>query len=127
RLARDIHDSVLQVLAMVQRRGAVLGGEAAALGRLAGEQEFALRALVSGGPVPVPRVPYDAAEDAAVRAVDESGDQDPDAPADLRTLLAPYASARVSLAEPGAPVTLAPAAAREVAAAVGAALDNVRA
>ena len=46
RLARDIHDSVLQVLALVQRRGAEVGGEAAELGRLAGEQEAALRALV---------------------------------------------------------------------------------
>ena len=46
RLARDIHDSVLQVLALVQRRGEELGGEAAELGRLAGEQEAALRALV---------------------------------------------------------------------------------
>ncbi|MBT2412124.1 sensor histidine kinase [Streptomyces sp. ISL-12] len=127
RLARDIHDSVLQVLAMVQRRGAVLGGEAAELGRMAGEQEIALRTLVSGGLVPVSRVSEDAADGAVVRAVDEPASQDPDAPADLRTLLAPYAGARVSLAEPGAPVELAPAAAREVAAAVGAALDNVRA
>ncbi|WP_232326329.1 DUF5931 domain-containing protein, partial [Microbispora sp. ATCC PTA-5024] len=46
RLARGIHDSVLQVLALVQRRGAEIGGEAAELGRLAGEQEAALRALV---------------------------------------------------------------------------------
>ena len=46
RLARDIHDSVLQVLAMVQRRGAEAGGEAAELGRLAGQQEAALRSLV---------------------------------------------------------------------------------
>ncbi|MBB1255286.1 sensor histidine kinase, partial [Streptomyces sp. OF3] len=49
RLARDIHDGVLQVLAMVQRRGDALGGEAAELGRLAGEQEVALRNLVAGG------------------------------------------------------------------------------
>ncbi len=49
RLARDIHDGVLQVLAMVQRRGTALGGEAAELGRMAGEQEVALRTLVAGG------------------------------------------------------------------------------
>ncbi|MEV5428902.1 DUF5931 domain-containing protein [Streptomyces sp. NPDC052701] len=123
RLARDIHDSVLQVLAMVKRRGAALGGEAAELGRLAGEQEVALRTLVSGGLVPVSRVSEDAAEGAVVRAVDVPDD---DRPADLRALLAPYACGRVGLAEPGAPVLLAPSAAREVAAAVGAALDNVR-
>ena len=39
RLARDIHDSVLQVLAMVQRRGAEAGGAAAELGRLAGSRK----------------------------------------------------------------------------------------
>jgi signal transduction histidine kinase len=123
RLARDIHDSVLQVLAMVQRRGAVLGGEAAELGRMAGEQEVALRTLVSGGLVPVSRASEDAAEGAVVRAVEEEPD---DGPVDLRALLAPYAAAKVSLAEPGAPVVLPPDAARELAAAVGAALDNVR-
>ncbi|MEU6365579.1 DUF5931 domain-containing protein [Streptomyces sp. NPDC046931] len=124
RLARDIHDSVLQVLAMVQRRGTALGGEAAELGRLAGEQEVALRALVSGGLVPLSRVSEDAALGAVVRLVDE-----PDAeegPVDLRLLLAPYAGARVTLSEPGSPVPLAPAVAGELAAAVGAALDNVR-
>ncbi|AKJ13692.1 histidine kinase [Streptomyces incarnatus] len=123
RLARDIHDSVLQVLAMVQRRGAVIGGEAAELGRLAGEQEVALRTLVSGGLLPVSRVSEDAAAGAVVRAVEEPDD---DGPVDLRSLLAPYAGARVSLAEPGAPVALPRPAARELAAAVGAALDNVR-
>ncbi|MFI2199544.1 MacS family sensor histidine kinase [Streptomyces sp. NPDC020192] len=124
RLARDIHDSVLQVLAMVKRRGAALGGEAAELGRLAGEQEVALRTLVSGGLLPVSRLSEDAAAGAVVRAVDEPDD---DGPVDLRQLLAPYAAARVSLAEPGAPVGLPRPAARELAAAVGAALDNVRA
>ncbi|MFF3610998.1 MacS family sensor histidine kinase [Streptomyces sp. NPDC002580] len=126
RLARDIHDGVLQVLAMVQRRGSALGGEAAELGRLAGEQEVALRSLVSGGLVPVSRVSEDAALGALVRAVDEPDDEDPAEAVDLRALVAPYATARVTLSEPGAPVPLAPAAARELAAAVGAALDNVR-
>ncbi|HVV09076.1 MacS family sensor histidine kinase [Amycolatopsis sp.] len=50
RLARSIHDSVLQVLARVRRRGAELGGEAAELAELAGEQEIALRALVTTEP-----------------------------------------------------------------------------
>ncbi|GGN84095.1 histidine kinase [Streptomyces albiflavescens] len=124
RLARDIHDGVLQVLAMVQRRASALGGEAAELGRMAGEQEVALRTLVSGGLVPVSRVSEDAALGAVVRAVDEPDDEE--GPLDLRSLLAPYATARVTLSEPGAPVPLAAAAARELAAAVGAALDNVR-
>lgn len=124
RLARDIHDGVLQVLAMVQRRGTALGGEAAELGRMAGEQEVALRTLVSGGLLPVSRVSEDAALGAFVRAVEEPDDDG--SPVDLRTLLAPYATARVTLSEPGAPVPLPPAAARELAAAVGAALDNVR-
>ncbi|MET7642741.1 DUF5931 domain-containing protein [Streptomyces sp. NPDC005426] len=127
RLARDIHDSVLQVLAMVQRRGAAIGGEAAELGRMAGEQEVALRTLVSSGLVPPTRVSEDAAEGAVVRTV-ETDDDDTGGPAetDLRALLAPHAGSRVTFAEPGAPVLLAPAAAAELAAAVSAALDNVR-
>ncbi|MEU5684427.1 sensor histidine kinase [Streptomyces venezuelae] len=127
RLARDIHDSVLQVLAMVQRRGTAIGGEAAELGRLAGEQEVALRALVAGGMLPASRVSEDIAQGAVVRAV-EVPDEEPDdaAPRDLRPLLAAHAGSKVTLSEPGAPVLLAPGTARELAAAVGAALDNVR-
>ncbi|MFC8919260.1 MacS family sensor histidine kinase [Streptomyces sp. NPDC057116] len=126
RLARDIHDSVLQVLAMVQRRGTALGGEAAELGRMAGEQEVALRTLVAGGLTRTSHVSEDASLGAVVREVDEPDDPGADGPADLRGLLAPHAGARVTFAEPGAPVLLPPAAARELAAAVGAALDNVR-
>ncbi|MBV2355591.1 sensor histidine kinase [Streptomyces sp. J2-1] len=126
RLARDIHDSVLQVLAMVQRRGAVIGGEAAELGRMAGEQEAALRTLVSGGLLPVSRLSEDAEAGAFVRELDEPDEEPGDGPVDLRTLLAPRVGARVSLAEPGAPVPLPAPVARELAAAVGAALDNVR-
>ncbi|WP_091665682.1 MacS family sensor histidine kinase [Micromonospora auratinigra] len=104
RLARDIHDSVLQVLALVQRRGARLGGEAGELARLAGEQEVALRALIgrAGGPP---------ADDGDAR--------------DLRDLIDRYASAAVEVAAPATPVPLPRRVAGELAAAVGAALDNV--
>ena len=105
RLARDIHDGVLQVLALVGRRGVEAGGEAAELGRLAAEQEQALRALVADGP------PSDGT----------TGD------ADLRGLLSAYSSSTVHVATPGSPVLLPPGRARDLAAAVGAALDNVRA
>ncbi|MFC8507019.1 MacS family sensor histidine kinase [Streptomyces sp. NPDC057411] len=127
RLARDIHDSVLQVLAMVQRRGTALGGEAAELGRMAGEQEVALRTLVAGGLIRTSYVSEDESEGAVVRVVEEPDDEaGPDAEIDLRTLLAPRAGARVTLSDPGTPVLLPSPAARELAAAVGAALDNVR-
>lgn len=133
RLARDIHDSVLQVLAMVQRRGAALGGEAAELGRMAGEQEVALRTLVAGGLVRPAGAGYaqpagdaydgGAADRALPAAGSTPGGEDP---CDVRALLAPYASAGVTFSEPGAPVELPAAAATELAAAVSAALDNVR-
>ncbi|MFF9910908.1 MacS family sensor histidine kinase [Streptomyces sp. NPDC013457] len=123
RLARDIHDSVLQVLAMVQRRGTALGGEAAELGRMAGEQEIALRTLVAGGLNRPSLVSEDESQGAVVRVVEEPDD---DAPVDLRALLVPRAGAKVTLSDPGAPVLLPRAAGRELAAAVGAALDNVR-
>ncbi|MFK0170115.1 MacS family sensor histidine kinase [Streptomyces sp. NPDC090306] len=125
RLARDIHDGVLQVLAMVQRRGAVIGGEAAELGRMAGEQEAALRTLVSGAMVPVPRG-AGAGADPSGRTASGGPPADDGEPVDLRALLARHVTTDVSLAEPGAPVLLAPPAAAELAAAVAAALDNVR-
>jgi signal transduction histidine kinase len=104
RLARDIHDSVLQVLALVKRRGAGLPGEAGELARLAGEQEAALRTLVTGRSAP---------------PVDEHAE------VDLMTLLEPYASATVSIASPADAVRLPSRVATEIAAAVAAALDNV--
>ncbi|MFJ1936452.1 MacS family sensor histidine kinase [Kitasatospora sp. NPDC088160] len=128
RLSRDIHDGVLQVLALVQRHGAELtarpaegaaavaggrpGGDAdfAELGRLAGEQERALRALMTGGPIPGQRPPERGAGE----------------PQDLTALLRPYADERITLSAPGGPVLLSAGAAGELAAAVGAAVDNVR-
>ncbi|MCP2338465.1 MacS family sensor histidine kinase [Actinomadura rupiterrae] len=117
RLARDIHDSVLQVLAMVQRRGAEAGGEAAELGRLAGEQEAALRSLITNAPVPRPRVTAD------LPAVTASAS----GASDVRTRLTALASSRVSVATPATPVLLPEHVADELAAAVEAALSNVRA
>ncbi len=114
RLARRIHDSVLQVLAMVQRRGGELGGEAAELGRLAGEQEAALRSLIGSRP----RVHEAAASSGAAAA---GG-----AEVDLRSLLTGHASPSVTVSTPATEVPLPAHAAREVEAAVAAALDNVR-
>ncbi|WP_371409637.1 DUF5931 domain-containing protein [Micromonospora zamorensis] len=110
RLARGIHDSVLQVLAMVQRRGADLPGEAGELARLAGEQEAALRTLIAGTSPASAAVLPDGTETAAV---------------DLRTLLGRYASTAVVLSAPATPVPLPRRVAGELAAATGAALDNV--
>ncbi|MFF4529933.1 MacS family sensor histidine kinase [Streptomyces sp. NPDC001407] len=126
RLARDIHDSVLQVLAMVQRRGAALGGEAAELGRMAGEQEIALRTLVAGGLRPPRGTREQLAGDAELVRSVGTPPLAPEGPCDVGALLAPHAGAAVSYAGPGTPVLLEAAAAAELAAAVGAALDNVR-
>jgi len=130
RLARDIHDGVLQVLAMVQRRGSEAGGEAAELGRMAGEQERALRALIAEGLAPnpsyvapvVPRRSRPEPEPGADPGAAGSARSEQD----LRSLIAPLAGARVTVSAPGTPVLLPGHAVRELGAAVGAALDNVR-
>ena len=107
RLARTVHDGVLQTLAFINRRGAQLGGEGTQLGAMAADQERLLRALVSG------TSPQDA--EAAV-----TGD------VDLRQQLGRFAGARVNVVAPADAVEVAPRVAGELVAAVGAALDNVR-
>lgn len=47
RLSREVHDGVLQVLALIARRGREIGGETAELADLATQQERALRALIA--------------------------------------------------------------------------------
>ncbi|HEY6744938.1 MAG TPA: DUF5931 domain-containing protein [Mycobacteriales bacterium] len=104
RLARGIHDGVLQVLALVRRRGAELGGPAGELAALAGEQETALRTLITTqSPAP------------------SSGD------VDLRALVGARRSDTVTVSGPAEPVLLPGDVAGELAAAVAAALDNVAA
>jgi signal transduction histidine kinase len=119
RLARHIHDSVLQVLALVQRRGTEAGGTAAELGRLAGQQEAALRALVGGGMEPGP---------AGGLGSGASGVVGPGASGavDLRAALLSAQTDRVTVSVPAQAVLLDKAAADEMALAVRAALDNVR-
>jgi signal transduction histidine kinase len=88
----------------VQRRGAEAGGAAAELGRLAGQQEAALRSLVGSGGA----------------AASPSGD------VDLRALVLPIASDQVTVSAPAQSVRLEKEAAGELTAAIRAALDNVR-
>jgi signal transduction histidine kinase len=107
RIARSMHDTVLQVLALVSSRGRALGGEAAELGRLAAEQERELRVLVLGS-----------AGDT------ESGDGG--GLTDVRGAAELLADARVTVACPATPVLLPGAAALALSSAAAAAVDNVR-
>ncbi|GAA1771039.1 DUF5931 domain-containing protein [Nocardioides hankookensis] len=107
RLARVVHDGVLQVLALVQRRGRELGGEAAELGRLAGEQERVLRELIRA--------------QEAVTTVHDGGT------VDLASELAQLQRGEtVTVATPGPAVELPAATAYEIVAVARACLDNVR-
>ena len=96
RLSRQVHDGVLQVLALVARRS-----PDAELASLAAEQERLLRRLVAG-PAALP----------------------PAGEADLRALLP--VGGDVELAAPAEPVLLPAAVATELAAAVGEAVQNAR-
>ncbi|MDQ6873546.1 MAG: DUF5931 domain-containing protein [Actinomycetota bacterium] len=110
RLSRRIHDGVLQVLALVQRRGSELGGEAAELGRLAGEQEQSLRGLVAVS-----------ADPAAAGSAPAGG------MVDLREALGTVqAGPHVHLAAPATPVLLEAHRAEELLAAAGEAVHNIR-
>lgn len=103
RLSRQVHDGAIQVLALVSRRGREIGGETAELAELAGEQERALRRLVSSADAesPTPEM------------------------ADVGALLRKRASDLVSVSVPADPVLLDTATATEVYAAAVNALDNV--
>jgi signal transduction histidine kinase len=105
RLSRQVHDGAIQVLALVSRRGREIGGETAELAELAGEQERALRRLVS------------------------SSDAEPGVGelTDIGALLRARASDRVSVSVPAEPVLLDAPVAEELAAAAANALDNATA
>jgi signal transduction histidine kinase len=102
RLARSIHDSVLQVLARVRKRGLEVGGEAAELAMLAGEQEVALRNLVAAAP-----------------------DSTVDGEIDVRPGLQLLATPRVQVSTPATQVMLTAGTAVELHSLVREALSNV--
>ncbi|MDO2381814.1 DUF5931 domain-containing protein [Mycobacterium avium subsp. hominissuis] len=106
RLARQVHDGAIQVLALVAKKGHEIGGATTELAGLASEQERALRRWL------------------ACTDIDRDADGDT---VDLRTLLRRRESDRVSISLPGTPVRLGRWAATELDAAVGNALDNVAA
>jgi signal transduction histidine kinase len=106
RLARQVHDGVIQVLALVAKRGREIGGAGTELADLAGEQERALRRLVS--------------------SEDLYGGQVPGT-VDVRSALDRYAGGGVVVSVPATPVPLTAAVAAELTAAVGNVLDNVAA
>lgn len=93
RLARSVHDGVLQVLALASR------GEDRALAGVAAEQERSLRRLISAQDVEVPHGTTD------LLAILPTGPE-------------------IAMAAPAPPVLLPVAVAHELAAAVGAAVDN---
>ena len=102
RLARQMHDGVIQVLALVSRRGREIGGPAAELADLAAEQERALRRFMTTAPAESPATELD-----------------------LCALLNRAAGDGVVLSMPGTEVLLPAEVARELSAAVRNALDNV--
>ncbi|GAB3015833.1 MacS family sensor histidine kinase [Mycobacterium bourgelatii] len=106
RLSRQVHDGVMQVLALVARRGSEIGGDTAELAKLAREQERTLRSWLTS------------------TEIDQDGDR---TTVDIRELLRRRESERVTMSLPGTTVPLPHAVAVELDAAVGNALDNVRA
>lgn len=115
RLARVVHDGVLQTLAFIHRRGDEIGGEGAELGALAAEQERTLRRLVSQD---VSGSPLAGSAHTVATAAGEVR-------RDLRLLLGAHEGERVSVSLPGGPVPFEDVRASELDAAVAAALDNV--
>lgn len=124
RLAREVHDGVLQVLALTARTGARVGGEVAQLGALAAEQEKALRRLIADRDETLDDEL--AADHAPVTALPDHRADEGAAYVDVRRALLAFADdgCRVSVGADPVMVTAAPA--RELLAAVRQAAVNAR-
>ena len=86
RLSRQVHDGVIQVLALVAKRGHEIGGATSELAMLASEQERALRSWVT--------------------STEMESDADASKTIDLRALLRRREADRVSMSLPGTPVLM---------------------
>lgn len=104
RIARVVHDGVLQVLALVQRGGSDLGESGRQLAAMAGREEARLRALVQS-------------QDAPPQVLGQL---------DLGEQLAGLATDSVQVATPGGHTPLAAPVVNELVAVVEACLSNVR-
>ena len=103
RLSRQVHDGVLQVLALIARRGREIGGATGDLAALAADQERVLRGLLATGVAPTA-----------------------DAALDLADALRARADDHVTVSAPADPVVGDAERVTEVLAAVDNALDNAR-
>lgn len=124
RLARTVHDGVLQALSYIHRRGRELGGEASELGDLAAAQEHRLRDLIA---TPI-RDLGPAGSRAARRAAPQGDCPALEAPVstDLAVSLRARVGSHAHVAAPADLVDLPAARAQELLAAVEAAVDNAR-
>ncbi|GAA3954301.1 MacS family sensor histidine kinase [Gordonia caeni] len=104
RLARHVHDGVLQALTLIARRGREIGGPTTELAELAATQERRLRRLIAEAPADAPAPPTGRV--------------------DLGPILRSLASESVSVSTPAEPVLLDTAVAEELMAAVANILDN---
>ena len=116
RLARHVHDGVLQTLAYIAKHGREIGGPSIRLAEMAGEQERALRMMIAdiGDADTDPPPVADDTEDDGSGAVD------------LAAVLRGLAADDVSVSAPGTPVPVSEVVAGELRAALANAIDNTR-
>lgn len=129
RLAAEIHDSALQVLAMIQREGTAIGGPTAKLAELAGEEERKLRRLVATQPTPTARFVEVSTESYTSQrftaASSASSETDMSGRRDLVQMLAQAVPSGTEFVQPGRPVMVTSVQADGLLAATLTALDNV--